>query len=140
MVAGSRRRAGGQSADCSSQHATSSLLRLASVRTASATLTLHFRRGNLNTFEIYCLLFGAAMIIYNACRPPGQSGAGQASAAQSQATSAVAITRSGRSRTSSSPGTAFRRPNSSARSAPMYRPAIAVAKCSSSSRSSLSVT
>src|SRR5207244_8230262 len=72
--------------------------------------------------------------------PAGQSGAGQASAAQSPATSAVAITRSGRSRTSSSPGTAFRRPNSSARAAPMYRPAIAVAKRSSSSRSSTSVT
>ena len=40
--------------------------RFASVRTASATLTRYFRRGNLNPFGIYCLLFGAAMIIYNA--------------------------------------------------------------------------
>jgi undecaprenyl-diphosphatase len=28
-------------------------------------LTRYFRRGNLNPFGIYCLLFGAAMIIYN---------------------------------------------------------------------------
>ncbi len=29
-------------------------------------LTRYFRRGNLNPFGIYCLLFGAAMIAYNA--------------------------------------------------------------------------
>jgi len=29
-------------------------------------LTRYFRRGNLNPFGIYCLLFGAAMVIYNA--------------------------------------------------------------------------
>ena len=28
-------------------------------------LTRYFRRGNLNPFGIYCLLFGAAMILYN---------------------------------------------------------------------------
>jgi undecaprenyl pyrophosphate phosphatase UppP len=40
--------------------------RLASVRTASAILTRCLRRGNLNPFGIYCLLFGAATIIYSA--------------------------------------------------------------------------
>jgi undecaprenyl pyrophosphate phosphatase UppP len=29
-------------------------------------LTRYFRRGNLNPFGIYCLLFGVAMIAYNA--------------------------------------------------------------------------
>jgi undecaprenyl-diphosphatase len=29
-------------------------------------LTRYFRRGNLNPFGIYCLLFGAAMVVYNA--------------------------------------------------------------------------
>ena len=29
-------------------------------------LTRYFRRGNLNPFGIYCVLFGAAMVIYNA--------------------------------------------------------------------------
>jgi undecaprenyl-diphosphatase len=29
-------------------------------------LTRYFRRGNLNPFGIYCLIFGAAMVIYNA--------------------------------------------------------------------------
>ncbi len=29
-------------------------------------LTRYFRRGNLNPFGIYCILFGAAMVIYNA--------------------------------------------------------------------------
>jgi undecaprenyl-diphosphatase len=29
-------------------------------------LTRYFRRGNLNPFGVYCLLFGLAMIIYNA--------------------------------------------------------------------------
>jgi undecaprenyl pyrophosphate phosphatase UppP len=29
-------------------------------------LTRYFRRGNLNPFGIYCVLFGAAMILYNA--------------------------------------------------------------------------
>jgi undecaprenyl pyrophosphate phosphatase UppP len=51
---------------CSSYHAPSFSPRLASVRTASATLTRYSRRGNLNPFGIYCLLFGAAMLIYNA--------------------------------------------------------------------------
>ena len=29
-------------------------------------LTRYFRRGNLNPFGIYCVLFGAAMVVYNA--------------------------------------------------------------------------
>jgi undecaprenyl-diphosphatase len=29
-------------------------------------LTRYFRRGNLNPFGIYCLIFGAAMVVYNA--------------------------------------------------------------------------
>ena len=29
-------------------------------------LTRYFKRGNLVPFGIYCLLFGAAMVIYNA--------------------------------------------------------------------------
>ncbi|MGA2929697.1 MAG: undecaprenyl-diphosphate phosphatase, partial [Solirubrobacteraceae bacterium] len=29
-------------------------------------LTRYFRRGNLRPFGVYCLIFGAAMIIYNA--------------------------------------------------------------------------
>src|SRR5262249_9067437 len=53
--------------------------------------------------------------------------------------SACAMTRVGVIRTRSSPGTAFRAPNSSARSAPMYRAPTAVAHRWSSSRSSDSV-
>jgi undecaprenyl pyrophosphate phosphatase UppP len=29
-------------------------------------LTRYFRRGNLNPFAAYCVVFGAAMIAYNA--------------------------------------------------------------------------
>ena len=29
-------------------------------------LTRYFKRGNLNPFGIYCLLFGTAMVVYNA--------------------------------------------------------------------------
>src|SRR4051794_8879286 len=50
--------------------------------------------------------------------------------------SKLARTLTGRSRTTSSPGTALRLPNSSAWSAPMYRAAIAVAVRSSSAGSS----
>src|SRR5689334_847315 len=52
------------------------------------------------------------------------------------ATSKLARTLAGRTRTTSSPGTALRWPNSSARPAPMYRAAIAVAVRSSSAGSS----
>src|SRR6266702_1176312 len=65
-------------------------------------------------------------------------GAGSAGCTGQSATPAIARTRAGPTRTSSSPGTAFRRPNSSARPAPMYRAPIAVATGSMASRSSLS--
>ncbi len=29
-------------------------------------LTRYFKRGNLNPFGIYCVVFGAAMVVYNA--------------------------------------------------------------------------
>ena len=29
-------------------------------------LTRYFRRGNLRPFGLYCIVFGAAMVIYNA--------------------------------------------------------------------------
>ena len=37
---------------------------------ATAVVTVHFltrffRRGNLRPFGVYCILFGAAMVIYN---------------------------------------------------------------------------
>jgi undecaprenyl-diphosphatase len=43
----------------------------AAVAAVTAVITVHFltryfRRGNLRPFGIYCILFGAAMIIYNA--------------------------------------------------------------------------
>ena len=50
-----------------------------------------------------------------------------------------AMTLVGRTRTTTSPGTALRRPNSSARSAPMYRAPVRVAMSSTSCGSSLSL-